>query len=273
MTDLTCGCAVAADPLRLRQVLINLLSNAVKYNREGGSIKVSCRITDDDHVRISVRDSGIGIAAEAMPRLFQPFERLETAYSGIEGAGIGLALSKRLVEAMDGRIGAQSTHGVGSTFWIELPQARSPLDMTGESGMDPPSVEAGANQRTLLCVEDNPANLRLMHRILGRRKNLSLIDAHTGELCIELARKQHPDLILLDIGLPGMDGFDTLRYLRADARTCDIPVVAVSANAMQRDIDRGIAEGFADYLTKPVDISRLLGILDRYLPDRTTSEA
>jgi PAS domain S-box-containing protein len=260
-------CAIQADYTRIKQVLLNLLSNAVKYNREGGRIEVGCHTVEGDRVRISVRDTGIGIAPEAMPRMFQLFERLETSYSGIEGAGIGLALSKRLVEAMSGTIGVQSTHGVGSTFWIDLLTAAIQPALANAPDAAQPHTNTMIKPRTLLYVEDNPANLRLMHSILTYRKSLTLIDAHTGELGIELAKSNPPDLILLDIGLPGMNGFEVLRHLRTDPSTVHIPVIAVSANAMPRDIERGRAEGFADYLTKPIDISKFLGILDLYLPD------
>lgn len=255
---------VTADPLRLRQVLLNLLSNAVKYNREGGTVEVSCRITAGGQVRLSLRDNGIGIAAEALPRLFQPFERLETTYSGIEGAGIGLALCKRLVEAMQGTIDAQSTYGVGSTFWIELPQAEA--HPAGDSELASPRMETDSKARTLLYVEDNPASLRLMEKLLATHKAFELLTAASGEAALDIALQARPDLILLDLNLPGMDGFDVLRQLKEHPATRTIPVIAVTTNAMARDIERGMAAGFSDYLTKPIRVADLFETLDRCLP-------
>jgi PAS domain S-box-containing protein len=269
--DLAGGCAAAADPLRLRQVLLNLLSNAVKYNREDGTVEVSCRITAGGQVRISLRDNGIGIAPEALPRLFQPFERLETTYSGIEGAGIGLALCKRLVEAMQGTIGAQSTYGVGSTFWIELPQAAP--QPAGDSELDSPRMETDSTARTLLYVEDDPASLRLMEKMLATHKAFELRTAASGEAALEIALQARPDLILLDINLPGMDGLQVLRQLKVNPDTFTIPVVAVTANAMPLDIEKGMAAGFSDYIAKPLDVRKLIDLLDRTLENRVETDA
>lgn len=256
---------VQADRLRLRQILLNLLSNAVKYNCDKGSVHISCQPVAEDKVRISVRDSGRGIAAEALPRLFKPFERIESAYDGIEGAGIGLALTKRLVEAMSGSIGVESVVGQGSTFWFELPAAEakdySPSVVRADTAMQNTYVAT----HTVLYVEDNPANLRLVRKIICTHTRLLMLDARTAEAGLEVAIAQHPNLILLDINLPGMSGFEVLRHLQDNPATCDIPVVAISANAMERDIKKGLAAGFADYLTKPLDISKLLSLLDTLL--------
>lgn len=272
--DIADDCVVTADPLRLRQVLLNLLSNAIKYNREAGSVRVTCRAPVAGLVRISVIDSGFGIDERAKPRLFQPFERLESSYTGIEGAGIGLALSKRLVEAMHGSIGVDSVPGAGSTFWIELPRAAQSQVPAAAHGADTtlPAPCAAQRPQTLLCVEDNPANLRLFRRILSGCPGLTLLDAHNAELGIELAREHRPDLILMDVGLPGMDGFEALRILRADPQLRDIPVVAISANAMQRDIERGRAAGFADYLIKPIDVAGFHAAVDRWLGRGSTDD-
>jgi CheY-like chemotaxis protein len=256
---------VQADRLRLRQILLNLLSNAVKYNRDKGNVLISCRLVAEGRVRISVRDNGRGIAADALPRLFKPFERIESAYDGIDGAGIGLALTKYLVEAMDGTIGVESVAGEGSTFWVEFPAAEAkvylPVDLIASDAMQNTYVTA----KTVLYIEDNPANLRLVQKIISTQTCLLLLDARTAEQGLDIAKAQHPDLILLDINLPGMNGFEALRQLQDDPVTCGIPVIAISANAMERDVKKGLAAGFVDYLTKPLDIPKLLTLLDAIL--------
>ncbi|MDT8383753.1 MAG: PAS domain S-box protein [Gammaproteobacteria bacterium] len=276
-------CAVQADPTRLREVLFNLLTNAIKYNRPGGDIQVSCTLepilaptvgpalsstarsgpAGEQRLRICVRDSGRGIPAEALPRLFRPFERLESAYEGIEGAGVGLALSKQLVETMQGRIGVDSVPGEGSNFWFELPMADA---APAAPAVDPAQLTPPRDgQRRVLCIEDNAANLRLIRKIVAPRTDLELLAATSAEAGLEIAVTQRPALILLDINLPGMDGFAALRRLRENPATRDIPVVAVTANAMTTDIERGRAAGFADYLTKPLDLMAFNAVLDRLL--------
>jgi PAS domain S-box-containing protein len=256
--DMNASYAVQADRTRLKEVLLNLLSNAVKYNREGGHIQLSCALTGAHRLRIRVRDTGRGIAAAALPRLFRPFERLESAYNGIEGTGIGLALAKKLVEAMHGEIGAESTQGEGSTFWFELP-----LAIPAEKNSAPAASRFGRHR--LLYIEDNPANMRLVNKIIATRKDIELLEAASAEAGLEIVKNQQPDLILLDVNLPGMDGYEALRQLRDDPATRDIPLIAVSANAMPRDIARGKAAGFNDYLVKPLDIGQFLKAVDRCL--------
>ncbi|TAN66087.1 MAG: response regulator [Methylobacter sp.] len=256
---------VQADRLRLRQVLLNLLSNAVKYNREQGSVYITCRLVAESRVRIAVRDNGRGIAADALPSLFKAFERIESAYDGIEGSGIGLALSKRLTEAMNGTIGVESVAGVGSTFWIELPAAEAKDYAPADSGAGVLTQNSYVAAHTVLYIEDNPANLRLVQKIISTHTRLLLLDARTAEQGLDIARTHHPALILLDINLPGMSGFEALRRLQDDPFTSDIPVIAISANAMERDIKKGVAAGFSDYLTKPLDIPKLLAVLDSVL--------
>ena len=259
--------SIQADPIRLRQILLNLLSNAVKYNRVGGSVHVTCQNVGAGRVRVAVTDNGRGISSETLPRLFRPFERLEPAYDGTEGTGIGLAISKKLVEAMQGDIGVESVAGEGSTFWIELPLG----EVVAPSSQPDASMHSGSvpshRLRTLLYVEDNLSNLRLMQRIISTRTGLTLLDAPNAELGLAIARTRQPDLILLDINLPGMDGFAALRQLRDDPATCDIPVVAITANAMARDVCKGRAAGFVDYLSKPLDVETFLALLDKLLAE------
>jgi PAS domain S-box-containing protein len=263
--DLNASCTVQADQLRLREVLNNLLSNAVKYNREGGEIHILCTPAGEQHVRISVRDTGRGIAADALPRLFKSFERMESAFDGIEGSGIGLALSKKLVEAMHGVIGVESMQGTGSTFWFELPLSASSANPAKAAARKDTPVSGSSVRSKLLYVEDNPANLRLVQKIISTRKNIDMLAAESAEAGLKIAAEQLPDLILLDIQLPGMDGFEALRHLRDNPVTRDIPVIAVSANAMAQDIARGKEAGFVEYLTKPLDVSRFIDLVEKII--------
>lgn len=262
------GAAVQADRTRLRQVLLNLLSNAVKYNREGGGIRIRLARSAEAR-RIEVEDDGAGLDAAQCARLFRPFERLDAAHAGIEGTGIGLALSRHLVTLMHGHIGVSSQPGRGSCFWVELPPAAealppaiaperaAPQAQAPSAGNTPPAAD-----RTVLQIEDNPSNRLLVEGIVAMRPRWRLHSAGLPGEGLALALSMHPHLILLDLHLPDMDGWEVLRRLRADPRTQDIPVVAVSANAMTADLARGRAAGFADYLTKPLDIGRLLALLD-----------
>jgi PAS domain S-box-containing protein len=255
-----------ADRQRLKQVLMNLLSNAVKYNREGGTVTVSCQPIPEDRLRVAVTDSGSGIPPEMMERLFLPFERLGAERTSVEGTGIGLSISKRLVELMGGEIGAESELGRGSTFWVHLDAAEAPAghhEPTPE-GAPEPFTTAGS-ERTVLYVEDNLANLRLVERILARRPAVRLIAALQGSLALELAREHHPDLILLDVHLPDIDGDEVLRRLQGDPATSAIPVITVSAEATPAKIERFLTAGARDYLTKPLDVSRFLEVIDEVL--------
>ncbi len=258
--------AIVADPLRLRQILINLISNAIKYNREGGNVEITCDSVTEGRVRVSVHDNGRGIAVEALPRLFIPFERLQSECEGIEGAGIGLAVSKKLTEAMGGMIGVESVEGEGSTFWLEFPLDKGdrPAPIPDISVM----TAALQNARTLLYIEDNLASLRLVQKSIVSQLGLAMLTAGNAELGVEMARTLQPDIILLDINLPGMNGFQALRLLQQDKRTCNIPVIALTANAMERDIKKGLDAGFVDYLTKPVDIIQLVVLLSNVLSRR-----
>jgi PAS domain S-box-containing protein len=255
---------VHADQTRVKQVLINLLSNAIKYNREQGSIEVTCTASTPERIRVSVRDTGAGLAPEEVAQLFQPFNRLGQEAGVEQGTGIGLVVAKQLVELMGGAIGVESTVGVGSVFWFELTPADAP-QLVQEADESPAPVQSqvprGATLRTLLYVEDNPANLKLVEQLIARRPNLRLLTAVNGRLGIVAARSSQPEVVLMDINLPDINGFEALRILREDPATAHIPIVALSANAMPRDIEKGIAAGFFRYLTKPIKIMEFMDML------------
>ena len=258
---------ISADRTRFKQVLINLLFNAVKYNRPQGSVAVECAPGLPGTLRISVRDTGAGLAPGQLAQLFQPFNRLGKASGGEEGTGIGLVVTKRLVELMGGTIGVDSTVGVGSVFWVELRLASAPqlVFRDAERTALPPAVPQGTPLRTVLYVEDNPANLELVEQLIARRPDLRLMSAPDGSLGIEFARVYLPDLILMDINLPGISGIEAMQILRADPRTAHIPIIALSANAVPYDIEKGLAAGFSSYLTKPIKVDRFMTTLDTAL--------
>ena len=255
-------CFVQADRTRLKQVLINLLSNAVKYNLKRGLVVISCEPGAPGKTRVSIRDTGAGLSPEQVGQLFQAFNRLGQEAGGEEGTGIGLVVAKRLVELMGGTIGVESSVGEGSTFWFELQTVAEPnLAVTpGEPTPVPhaPTARGEARRRTVLYVEDNPANLKLVEQIIARYPHLELISAVNGDLGVELARSALPDLILMDINLPGLNGFDAMKILRASPATAHIPVVAVSANAMPLDVERGLKAGFFRYITKPIRVTEFM---------------
>ncbi|MDR3369926.1 ATP-binding protein [Rhodoferax sp.] len=261
-------CFVNADSTRLKQVMINLLSNAIKYNRQGGQVHVTCRERAPGRLRISVQDTGDGLSPHKVAQLFQPFNRLGKEDSDEEGTGIGLVVSRRLVEQMGGEMGVISTEGVGSVFWIEL-------ELIGAPQIDDTVVEMllshvtpmmdGERVRTLLYVEDNRANMALVEQLVARRPDMRLFGAEDAMRGIALAREHQPDVILLDINLPGINGLQALKILQEDEGTRHIPVLALSANAMPRDIERGLAAGFFCYLTKPIRVPEFMDALDRGL--------
>jgi signal transduction histidine kinase len=255
---------VHADRTRLKQVLINLLSNAIKYNIKDGAVEVTCTESAPERIRVSVRDSGAGLYPEQLMQLFQPFNRLGQEVGREEGTGIGLVVAKRLVELMGGAIGVESTLGTGSLFWFELIAIAAPRLSSEESNRAVtihPHALRGARLYTLLYIEDNPANLALVEKILARQPDTCLLTAVSGNLGIQLARDNHPDVILMDINLPGMNGFEALKILRSDAATKHIPVIAISANAMPLDIERGTKAGFFRYLTKPIKVNEFIDAL------------
>ena len=271
------ACLLRADRTRLKQVFINLLSNAIKYNRPGGTVRVSCAAQAHSRMRISVEDSGAGLTPDQLDQLFQPFERLGQESGVIEGTGIGLVVSKRLVETMGGQIGARSTVGLGSVFWVDLVAtvALRPLpSQTAEpstpatpavGGPAPALAPFGARRSTVLCVEDDPANLVLMQRILARRTDVRLLLASDAVHGLEVARATQPDVVLMDINLPGIGGLEAMKLLSEDAATAHIPVIAVSANAMPLDVEGGLEKGFFRYLTKPIKIELMMEALDAAL--------
>jgi two-component system sensor histidine kinase/response regulator len=261
---------VMADRQRLAQVLLNLLSNAVKYNRDGGRVVVSSTAAAG-RVRLAVRDTGPGIAPAMLARLYTPFERLGADRSGVEGTGLGLALTKRLVEAMDGVLHVESAVGEGTTFAVELPLAAGHVQSPAEPVPLPAAAAMPEERGTVLYIEDNVANLRLVERIMSFRPGLTLLSAMEGRRGLELARTHHPRVIVLDLHLPDCDGTEVLAKLRGDARTRDIPVVILSADATPARVTRLLAEGAAAYLTKPLDVPEFLALVDRLLPGTVSS--
>ena len=253
------------DRTRLKQVIINLLSNAIKYNRKGGSVILEHSQSSDDMVRFSVRDTGEGLSAEQLGQLFQPFNRLGQEANNQQGTGIGLVVSKRLVESMGGIIGVQSTVGVGSVFWFELQRTDEPVSKLASTAVmvtQPRQHEDPEHLQTLLYVEDNPANLMLVENIISRRPNLRFLSAADAIQGIEMAHTHQPDIILMDINLPGISGLVALKILRESPITASIPVVALSANAIPRDIKKGLDAGFFHYLIKPLRINEFLKTVD-----------
>jgi PAS domain S-box-containing protein len=258
---------IHADRTRIKQVMINLLSNAIKYNAPGGAVMVLCTVSGEGRVRISVKDTGIGLAPEQVAHLFQPFNRLGQENQSEEGTGIGLVVTKQLVELMGGSIGVESSVGMGSVFWVEFAASDAPdllLDSIDHLALERrnTAMPDQDEQPTLLYVEDNPANLALVEQLIARRGDMRLLTAVDGHLGIELARAYQPDLILMDINLPGISGYDALHLLREDPATRHIPVLALSANAMPRDIERGLEAGFFRYLTKPIRVREFMEALD-----------
>jgi PAS domain S-box-containing protein len=267
---------VKADRTRLKQVLINFLSNAIKYNKAGGAVVVDCVASAEGRIRVGVTDTGEGLTPGMLTQLFQPFNRLGQAASVEEGTGIGLVVCKRLVELMGGVIGVESTVGKGSVFWIELNLTAAPrLGAQFPKPVADATVQVltAAHSRTVLCVEDNPANMMLVEDLVARRPDIRLLGAKDGRSGVEIACASQPDVILMDINLPGMSGIAALRILAEAPATAHIPVVALSANAMPRDIAKGLEAGFFRYLTKPIKVNEFMDTLDVALKFAETRSA
>jgi PAS domain S-box-containing protein len=256
---------VKADRTRVKQVLINLLSNAIKYNKVDGTVVVDYDTRSSGCIRICVKDDGEGLSADQLGQLFQPFNRLGQEATAEEGTGIGLVTTKRLVELMGGVMGVESIVGTGSIFWFELKLVVDPLTARStatHSAVEHAHVPSNAPLRTILYVEDNPANLMLVEDLIARRPDIRLLSARDGLRGVEIARTSVPDVILMDINLPGISGIKALRILAEDPTTAHIPVVAVSANAIPRDLEKGLKAGFFRYITKPIKVNEFLATLD-----------
>ncbi|HEY2102188.1 MAG TPA: ATP-binding protein [Chthoniobacterales bacterium] len=255
---------VLADRQRFKQVLLNLLTNAVKYTPIGGEVAISCDLSGDCNLRVTVRDTGPGIAKDKLSRVFTPFDRLGAEQSDVQGTGLGLALCQRLMHAMNGSIGVNSTVGEGSAFWIELPCTEAPSNRVSLPDKTITSRhEPSGGKRTILYVEDNLSNVTLVEQILAEQPEIELITAMQGRVGLDLARRHLPDLILLDLHLPDLPGWEVLAQLKADERTGRIPVVVISADATARQIERLLDGGARDYLTKPLDVGKFVQVVEK----------
>ena len=265
---------VKADRTRVKQILLNLLSNAIKYNRTGGMVTVTCVALPASRIRVCVEDTGHGLTPAQIGALFQPFNRLGQEALTEQGTGIGLVVTKKLVELMGGSIGLESKPEVGSTFWFEL-------NLTAERQV-PPAAAVPADSKVghaksdtlrhrLLYIEDNPANLLLVEELIARRTDIELFSARDGDTGVALARSLLPDVILMDINLPGISGVKAMKILADDPQTRHIPIMALSANALPRDMERGLEAGFYRYLTKPIKVQPFMTALDEAFAFATLS--
>jgi signal transduction histidine kinase/ActR/RegA family two-component response regulator len=258
---------VRGDHTRVRQVVLNLLSNAIKYNKDGGKVDLRVVPAQDDRLRLSVADTGMGMTAEQLAGLYQPFNRLGREFMGIDGAGIGLAITRRLVEHMGGGLSVSSEPGKGTTFVLEFVVAEPAASRAAESsaGREDTRATPARSARKVIYVEDNPSNVALMRSILARRPQVELLVAHTGPLGLDLAQAHVPDLMIIDINLPGMNGLDLCRRIKSNPRTRDVSCIALTASAMPKDLKEGLEAGFEKYLTKPLNVSAFLKDLDTLL--------
>ncbi|MBF0265127.1 MAG: PAS domain S-box protein, partial [Gammaproteobacteria bacterium] len=261
---------VRADRVRLKQALVNLITNAIKYNRDNGSVNISC-LKENNNIKILINDTGFGLDKSEQKQLFKPFSRITSKYhQNIEGTGIGLVFTKKLIELMSGDIGVHSEINIGSTFWISLPQEKSKHIDIIESDISDSDKKSWTNdndinRKNILYIEDNPANLKLVVKLLSLRKNIHLMTAHTPLLGLDLIKVNNFDLILLDINMPEMNGYEVLEKIKSNLTAAKVPVIAITANALSRDIRRGLESGFEAYLTKPIDIDKFYETVDKYL--------
>ena len=271
-TTLDDQCLVNSDNQRLKQVLLNLVNNAIKYNRTGGSVFIHSELKQPDAnrtpmVRIAVIDTGIGISEKDLPNIFTPFERIGAEKTGIEGTGLGLAVVKQIMQALGGNCGVESTLGEGSNFWIELPQLTDTRELNKISDQPYTTLDASTNSGIVLYIEDNGSNFELVEQFLSvQRNNIRLLTSIYGKMAVPMSKKYHPDLILLDLNLPDMDGIKVLERLKSDQHTCTIPVVVISADAMTERFESLMKAGAKQYLTKPLNLNELLQVIDKYLP-------
>ena len=268
-------CFVNADRTRLKQVLLNLLSNAIKYNQKRGTVTIDCSASSPARTLVSIADTGAGLPAEKLAQLFQPFNRLGQETGAEEGTGIGLVVAKQLVELMGGTISAESTVGSGSVFRIELNSAAKPESALDKFNPADAALRSQDNKprRTVLYVEGNPASLELVEQLIDARPNIHLLSAGDGSLAVKLARAHLPEVIFMDIDLPSISGIEALEILRTDPATAHIPVIALSANATQRDIEKGMEAGPLRYLTKPIRVSEFMDALGAALAVSETGSA
>jgi len=256
---------IEVDPLRFKQVVLNLISNAIKYNNPSGSVVVSFEEQDNSMMRLGIRDTGHGISEQSQDKLFKPFERFDVDAEKIEGTGIGLTITKQLVELMNGTIGFESTAGEGSFFYVDVPVSVKAPSIQVEEKIESTHPSLSNSKKIILYIEDIPANVELVRQVLKTKESITLLSAPTARIGIELAQSEAPDLILMDIHMPGMDGLTAFKELQKIKETKDIPVIALTADAMNGDIKKAMDMGFKNYITKPIEVVKFLKKIEEIL--------